>query len=393
MSAVQDKAFALIDGWRDEMLSFWEKFVNMESASPAKEDVDKVAAFLEQTLTQFGGKAEIIPFAEAGNGVQAVFGDVTDKAPICFLGHFDTVFPKGAVVARPFKVEDGKAYGPGVLDMKGGITIQMFAARALKEAGYTDRQIKIVLAGDEETMHPKSTMAQEFVERSRGSLAAFNFETGDINDSLVVGRKGVVLYKIIVKGVAVHAGREPQNGRSAIKEIAHKLLDVEALSNYDDGLSLNVGLIKGGVVVNSVPDYAEIDIDVRVLRNDQIAYVDEKLKEVCAKTYIDGTTTILEKKVGGFAPMEKTEGNERLYAHVKATAEKIGLKVTNAIVSGGASDSAYSVIAGVPTIDQMGAKGQWNHADREYAMVESLYERTKLTVASVLDIEAFAKGS
>ena len=393
MSAVQDKAFALIDGWRDEMLSFWEKLVNMESGSPSKEDVDKVALFLEQTLNRFGGKAELIPFKEAGNGVAAVFGDPTDKAPICFLGHFDTVFPKGAAAERPFRVEDGKAYGPGVLDMKGGVTIQIFAARALKEAGYTDRQVKVVLAGDEETMHPRSTMAQEFVDRSRGSLAAFNFETGDINDSLVVGRKGVVLYKIIVKGVAVHAGREPQNGRSAIKEIAHKLLDVEALSNYEDGLSLNVGLIKGGVVVNSVPDYAEIDIDVRVLRNEQVAYVDKKLEEIAAKTYIEGTTTSLIKSPGGFAPMEKNEGNERLYAHVKATAEKIGQRVTGAIVSGGASDSAYSVQAGVPTIDQMGAKGQWNHADREYAVVESLYERTKLAVASVLDIEDFAKGS
>ncbi|CAK7057226.1 MAG: Carboxypeptidase G2 [Desulfovibrio sp.] len=388
MSATQEKAFALIDGWRDEMVAFWETLVNMESGSPHKEDVDKVAAFLRDRIDSFGGKASILQYPEAGNSVAAVFGEGTDKAPVCFLGHFDTVFKHGTVAERPFTIKDGKAYGPGVLDMKGGVTIQIFAARALKEAGFTDRQIKIVLAGDEESLHPKSDMEDVFEANAKGSVAAFNFETGDINNSLVVGRKGSYSYKMEVKGVSVHAGREPEKGRSAVRELCHKVIEIEALSDYNGGMTFNVGVMQGGFVRNAVPDYACAEIDVRIVKNSQLAYVEEKLTEIAAKTYIDGTTTTLSKGAG-MAPMERLEGNDKLYELVKATAAKIGQEVSNPIVSGGASDSAYSVRAGVPTIDQMGVKGQWNHSDREYGVVETLFERAKLAVACVLALDDF----
>ena len=390
MSAAREKAFALIDGWRGEMVAFWEHLVNMESGSPHKEDVDKAALFLRDNINKFGGDAELIEYPEAGNSVSAVFGSPTTKAPVCFLGHFDTVFAHGTVAERPFTIKDGKAYGPGVLDMKGGVTIQIFAARALQEAGFSDRQIKIVLAGDEETLHPRSTMAKVFEEKAKGCVAAFNFETGDINNALVVGRKGSYAYRLEAKGVSVHAGREPENGRSAVRELCHKVIDIEALSDYSGGMTFNVGVFKGGFVRNAVPDHAVIEIDVRIVRNDQLAYVEEKLKEIAAKTYIDGTTTTLHVD-NGMAPMERLEGNDKLFAFVKSTAGKIGQDISAPIVSGGASDSAYSVRAGVPTIDQMGVKGQWNHSDREYAVVETLMERAKLAVACVLDLDEFEK--
>lgn len=388
MSAVRDKAFALIDGWRDEMVKFWGDLVNLESGSPHKEDVDKAALFLRDNINKFGGQAEILEFPEAGNSVVASFGEPTQKAHICFLGHFDTVFAHGSVSERPFTIKDGKAYGPGVLDMKGGVTIQLFAARALKEAGYTDRQIQVVLAGDEETLHFKSNMAEVFEQKARGAVAAFNFETGDISNTLVVGRKGSFIYEMEVKGVSVHAGREPENGRSAIREICHKVIDIEALSDYNGGLTFNVGIIKGGHVRNAVPDHAVIEIDVRLIRNDQVAYVEEKLNEIANKTYIDGTSTVL-RRLPSMGPMERRPANDRLYEFVKGVAGEIGQEVSAAIVSGGASDSAYSVRADAPTIDQFGVKGQWNHSDREYGVVDTLFERAKLAVACVLDMDKF----
>jgi glutamate carboxypeptidase len=386
MNVVQEKAFRYIDSKRDEMIALWEKLVNMESATADKEDVDKVADFLGKTLDSFGARTRIFEFAGAGNGLKADFGVPADKAHICFLGHYDTVFARGTTSRRPFRIEDGKAYGPGVLDMKGGVVIQMYAAKALMDAGYSGRQIRILLAGDEETAHPNSDMARVFEEECAGARAAFNFETGDITGTLVVGRKGTASYDISVKGVAAHAGREPEKGRSAILEIAHKVIEIQSLTDYEKGITFNVGTIKGGTVTNAVPDHAEIGIDVRVLQPDQYEYVDRKIAEITAQTHVEGTTAVCVKK-SMLLPMPRTPGNEQLFALVRRVSEELGFQLPSPIVSGGGSDSAYSVKAGVPSIDQMGVKGQWNHTDREYAVVESLFERAKLLIACILTLD------
>jgi glutamate carboxypeptidase len=386
MNALREKAFQLIDSWRGEMLLLWERLVNMESGSAYKEGVDKVAAFLKETAESFGAEARTVEFAEAGNGLAAAFGVPTDKPHVCFFGHFDTVFPYGTVKERPFKIEDGKAYGPGVLDMKAGVVIQLYTARSLMEAGYSDRQIRVVLAGDEETGHPKSEMPRVFEEQSAGAAAAFNFETGDVSNALVVGRKGTVSYDLAVKGVSVHAGREPEKGRSAILEIAHKIIAIQALTDYEKGVTFNVGTIKGGTVRNAVPDHAEIGIDVRVMETEQFDWVNRKIDEIAARTIVEGTATTCVRGAG-IAPMSRTPGNEKLFGLVRRVSEDLGFAEPSAIVSGGGSDSSYSVKMGVPTIDQMGAKGQWNHSDREYAVVETLFERAKLAAACVLELD------
>lgn len=383
---MREKAFWFIDEKREEMISLWETLVNMESGSRDKENVDKVAEFLKKTIDAFGGSARILEYPEAGNGIVAEFGVPTNKAHVCFLGHFDTVFPHGTVAARSFRIEDGRAYGPGVLDMKAGVVIQLFVARALWEMGYRDRQIRILLAGDEETGHPRSDMARVFEAECSGAVAAINFETGDVDDALVVGRKGTMAYDIMVKGVAVHAGREPQNGRSAILEMAHKVVDIHALTNYDQGITFNVGTIKGGMVRNGVPDHAEIAVDVRIMDFSQEKEVEGMIERVVSKTYVEGTMSTCIRGTS-FSPMPSTEGNHRLFRLVRDISEELGFAVPTALVSGGASDSAYSVKAGVPTIDQMGVKGKWNHSDREYAVVETLFERAKLAVACVLELD------
>ncbi|MDR1620877.1 MAG: M20 family metallopeptidase [Synergistaceae bacterium] len=386
MGVMREKVFQFIDSRRNEMLASWETLVNMESGSLHKEDVDKVAAFLKETAESLGARSRLVEFAQAGNGLVAEFGVQTEKPHVCFLGHFDTVFPHGTVSERPFKIEDGKAYGPGVLDMKAGVVIQLYAAKALMEAGYSDRRICVVLAGDEETGHPKSDMPRVFEEQSKGACAAFNFETGDVSNALVVGRKGTTSYDMTVKGVSVHAGREPEKGRSAILEIAHKIIAIQALTDYDKGITFNVGTVKGGVARNAVPDHAEIGIDVRVMEPEQLDYVDKKIEEIAAHTYVEGTITTCVRGAG-IPPMSRTPGNERLFDLVRRVSECLGFETPSAVVSGGGSDSSYSVKMGVPTIDQMGAKGQWNHSDREYAVVSSLFERAKLAAACVLDLD------
>ncbi|CAK7004728.1 MAG: Carboxypeptidase G2 [Desulfovibrio sp.] len=391
MEELRSKAFSFIDARQDEIIEFWKNLVNMESFTQDKAGNDKIADHLKKSIDGFGGTARVVTFEKAGNGLVASFGEPTGKAPICFMGHYDTVFPLGTVEKRPFKIEDGKAYGPGVLDMKGGVTMQIFVARALMEAGYKDRQIKIVLAGDEEEGHPVSTMGNVFIEECKGALAAFNFETGDISNTLVVARKGVFAYDMEITGVSVHAGREPQNGRSAILEAAHKIIDIQALSDYTGGITYNVGIIKGGVARNAVPDTCTLYIDVRTLKYDQTAIVEAELKKIAEKTYIEGTSTKLTRSPSNIGPMERIPGNDKLFGFVKKRAEGLGQTITDPILSGGGSDSCFSVAAGVPTIDQMGVKGQWNHSDREYAVVDTMFERAKLTIDCVLNIDEFEK--
>lgn len=385
MSVIREKAFEFIDSKQNEMLALWKKLVNMESGSRHKDDVDKVAVFLKETADSFGARARILEFAEAGNGLIAEFGNPADEPHVCFLGHIDTVFPRGTVEQRPFKIESGKAYGPGVLDMKGGVVIQLYVARALMNAGYSRRQIRVILAGDEETGHHKSNMAEVFEKQCAGACATFNFEIGEIGGELVVGRKGTVSYDIATEGVTVHAGREPQNGRNAILEMAHKVIAIQALTDYEKGITFNVGTIKGGSVRNAVPGHAEIEVDVRVMEPNQYEYVDQKISEIVKKTYVEGTTTTFTKKTG-IPPMVRTAGNDKLFELVSRVSAELGFQAPTAIISGGGTDSAYSVKAGVPTIDQLGVKGEGAHSDREYAVVDTLFERARLAIACILEL-------
>ena len=385
---VQEKAFGFIQHNREKLLAFWEELVNMESGSRDKENVDLVAERVAAELKSFGVETEIVSFEKAGNSVVGTLGKDRPGAPVALMGHYDTVFPAGTVEKRPFRIEDGKAYGPGVLDMKGGVVLLIFAAKALEAAGYADRPIRFILAGDEETAHCNSTMAEVFEEWSRGCVAAFNCETGDPNNKIVVGRKGVVQCEMAVKGLAVHAGREPQKGRSAILDLSHKIIDIHGFTDFRRGLTFNVGTVKGGVVPNAVPDHASAGIDVRCVNVEQIAEAKEKLHTIATKTYVPDTTTTLSF-TSEFFPMEQTPENESLFRYVADMYRENGLPEPSMEFSGGGSDSAFSVYAGVPTVDQMGVKGEWNHSDREYAIVESIFERAKILAACILNLDHF----
>jgi glutamate carboxypeptidase len=303
------------------------------------------------------------------------------------MGHMDTVFPNGTIAKRPFTIKDGNAYGPGALDMKGGIVIFLYAILALNAAGYDSRPLKVILAGDEEIAHVNSNAVDNFLQEARGYAAAFNCETGFVDDGIVVGRKGTAEFVLKVKGVAVHAGNEPQNGRSAILEIAHKVIDIQKLTDYDKGITFNVGVIQGGTVKNAVPDYAKIVVDIRYLDPAQLPEITTMVEKIAAKTYIDGTSTTYSFTVG-IAAMQTTPGSKHLFSIVKKSYEENGFGTPYEHFTGGGSDSAYSVIAGVPTVCSMGVKGGRNHSPQEFAVVETLFERAKLLVACTLNLDA-----
>ena len=257
----------------------------------------------------------------------------------------DTAIAAGAVARQPFAIKEDKAYGPGVLDMKGGIVAFLYAIKALESVGYNSRPIKIILAGDEEVLHAKSNAPEVFLAEAKGYAAAFNTETGFVDNGIVVGRKGVARFMLEVKGVAAHAGNDPENGRSAILEIAHKIIDVQNLTDKEKGISFNVGVMQGGKTSTAVPDYAKIDIDVRYKDPDDLPGILEQLQAVGAKTVVDGTTTQVVF-MEGIKPMKTTEGVQKLFELVKAVSEENGFGTPYAKYVGGASDSAYTILAG-----------------------------------------------
>ena len=376
MEDIRKQIAVYIDGHRDAMIDFWRQLVQIESGSANKAGVDAVAHRVQEELDTIGAHTEIHEMKRAGNMLVSVLNEDVPEAPVLLLGHMDTVFPDGTVAARPFTLRDGKAYGPGVLDMKGGVTIAVLAMKALKEAGWAKRPVRLVLAGDEEVGHCDSDCDQQIMEQARGAVAAFNCESGRLGNEVVVQRNGALTYRMDVTGIAAHAGNEPEKGRSAILEVAHKVIAIQNLTDWQQGTTYNVGVISGGTVANAVPDTASILIDVRYLKKEYVLNIEAKLQDVAHTTYVNGTKTSLTR-LSCCIPMERMTETDGLLAKVQDAYASFGMPRPSGITVGGGSDSAYTVAAGVPTICAMGVEGSRHHSPEEYASVESLYARAK----------------
>lgn len=379
-------AFTYIDEHRDEMLSLWRDLVEIDSGTANKAGVDRVGARIRKVLEDEKAAIRSIEFDKVGNIVIGEIGPERPASSVVFMGHMDTVFKDGTAAQRPFTIRDGKAYGPGALDMKGGIVAFLFAVKALNAAAYSRRPIKVILSGDEENGHKFSDAAQHLIDESRGCAAVFNCDTGYVDNGIVIGRKGTASITVEVKGVAAHAGNDPENGRNAIVELATKIVPIRNLTDLENGVLVNVGVIQGGSVENAVPDFARIVIDVRYSALDQINEIKRKIDAIAAETFIDGTTTTVSM-ILGIPPMKTDDGVMKLFELVKASCEENGWGTPYPKVVGGGSDAAYPLIAGTPTICALGIKGGRNHSPEEFAVVDALFERAKLLAACVLKLD------
>ena len=264
MEELFEKIRRYVDEHHDDMLALWEEMVNTESGSRQLEGVTTMQNIIRRELEAIGAKVRVLPVENAGGVLVAEWNSDSPKAPLLFIGHVDTVFKEGAVAANPFRIdENGFAHGPGVLDMKGGLTIAVFALKALAAAGFAGRPIKCVFAGDEENLHMLSNAKQVMMEEVKGAAAAFNFETGFMDNRFVVGRKGGGPVSLTVHGVSAHSGNAPEKGRSAVLEAAHKIVALEACNDIPRGKLINCGKITGGIGENTIPDLCTINIGVR----------------------------------------------------------------------------------------------------------------------------------
>ena len=384
-----EQVYEYIDNHKEEMLETWEKLVSIESYSREPENVNKAVAYVKELFEASDLTCKTIDVGpSSGKTLIGIVGEKREGKPVIFSGHLDTVFPKGSFGDFLFKIEDGKAYGPGALDMKGGIIISLYVVRALNHIGFDERPIKIIFSGDEETGHLNSTGAEAIIEEAKGGICAFNMETALVSNQLCIGRKGRVECHVAIEGVEAHAGNDFPSGRNAIEEMAYKIIDIQKLTDLDKGLTVSVGIIKGGTVSNSVPAKCEMSIDIRYEKIEDEATVKEKIEAICSKSVVDGTVIKVDYPTS-IAAYETTDNVMKFHKFVNETSQKYGFGEMGHKKLGGGSDAAYLTIAGTPALCSFGVRGEWNHTLREYAIVETLFERAKLISTVILELKNF----
>lgn len=373
---------------KEEMLLFWQTLVNMQGGSKEKEKVNRVMDFLRKSFESEGLACRLIDSQGNANVLVAVDGSDRPGKPVILSGHADTVFPDGSYPENPFRIENGTAYGPGVIDMKGGITMIFYAIKALHHLNYQERPVKVILAGDEEIGHAGSVTDQILMDEAKGGLCAFNMEIGRPDNCLTTGRKGGVDCHVTVHGVGGHVGNDFLKGRNAIAEMAYKIPLLQGLTRYEEGVVVSVDVIRGGTVSNAIPDFCKAELDIRYNRVGDMDTICRQVQKVCSRTFIEGTTTEVEF----IAPMpafEDTEDNHRLLDYVNAVVTKNGYPPFGSIFVGGNSDASFLAMAGLPTVCSFGVVGTGAHTMEECAVVDSLFARTEMVTAAIMELNDY----
>jgi glutamate carboxypeptidase len=379
---------SFISSHRDEMILMWQNLVDTVSQARDCQAATIMCKKLKDMFEQVGFNCTLHDVGPVNApALVGVWGANRPGAPILFSGHYDTVSLPGE---QPFRIDEvGHAHGLACLDMKGGIVIAMYVVKALQSIGWTERPIKFLFVGDEEKGHQQANTPELIIEHSRGALCAFNMETGLINNNICVGRKGGGVGSFTVHGVGSHSGNDFLRGRNSIAEMAYKILELQALTNLELGTTVSVTIIKGGTVPNSIPPKCGIDVDVRYEMKSECDRVVAAMHAIAAKNYIDGCSTTFEYNEY-MAPFETTPNGIALANFVAEISKESGLGEMGQTQLGGGSDASYITIAGVPTVCSMGVRGEFNHTDMEYAVIETLFERTELLCHVVLRIHEFA---
>jgi glutamate carboxypeptidase len=358
------------------MLELTEALVAIESPTDDKAAVDRCGAVLAGRLEQMGGTVTRVSSATAGDHLVARFG--ASPRQVLILGHFDTVWPIGQLARMPIRREDGRLYGPGVLDMKAGIALGMLATKALLEvAPPADTRITMLWSTDEEEGSETSRALIE-AEAAR-SEAVLVLEPALAGGALKTSRKGIGQFELVVRGVAAHAGVDPRKGVNAIRELALQVLALDALRDIDRGVLVNVGLVSGGSRPNVVPDFATATVDVRAGTLADADRLERSMRALKAAT--PGASLEVS---GGFnrPPMERSEGVVRLFGIAREVAADMGVDLAEG-GTGGGSDGNFTAALGIPTLDGLGAIGDGAHALHEHVELASLAMRAALIAGVV----------
>lgn len=359
-----------------EAIRFLEALVNQDSGTYDRAGVNQVGDILARAYEDLGFSVGRIQQAEFGDHLLASHGTQTEGKSLLCVGHMDTVYPAGTAAARPFRIEGRRATGPAVLDMKGGLTVLLFAFHALAETdspAFRGTRFSVLVNSDEEVGSPSSR--QVITDLAQRHDAAIVLEPARPGGECVIGRKGVGHFRLEVFGRQAHAGSQPELGINAIWELAHKVCAVQALGDRERGTTLNVGVIRGGERSNVVPDYACADVDLRVWSLEEADRVGRALREVADRATVAGATAKLTGEISN-PPWQTNDGTRRMLSLLRQAGSLLGIEV-NGVTTGGGSDGSRTAQY-IPTLDGLGPVGSQMHSPEEYLEVPSLRERAAL---------------
>jgi glutamate carboxypeptidase len=375
------------------LLDTVEALVRLESPTTDKAAVDRCGAELAARLEAIGGRVTRLARQQRGDHLLAEFergpakpgrhvaGSAEAESQILLLGHFDTVWPVGQLDRMPLVRSNGRLHGPGVFDMKAGIALGMLATRAVLETDTTfSKRIVMLWTTDEEMGSESSRAAIE--EEARRSGAVLVLEPSLPGGALKTARKGCGAYEVVVRGVAAHAGIEPEKGANAVHELAEQVLRIDALQDLARGVSVNVVKVSGGLRSNVIPDEARAIVDVRVptlAAAEEIAVAFKRLAPV------DARTTIACRGGIDRPPLERSAQVVRLYQRAREVAATLVLDLREGSTGGG-SDGNFTAALGVPTLDGLGAIGDGAHALHEHVDIEALPDRAALLAGLITNL-------
>ena len=363
----------------DQFVQDLETLVNVDSGSGDAPGIATVARFFQERFDRLGWPTRLLEFDGGSAPCLEVVnrkGLQTDRRfDFLFLGHMDTVFPQGTALQRPFSIRDGRAYGPGVCDMKGGLVTMLHAAEAVEKAGFAD-DLSICMAFNSDEEIGSRASRPWFESLAAKSRRVLVFEPCRSTGQRVLQRKGVADFEVLCHGRAAHAGVEPEKGANAVLELARQVLAVTGFARPEAGTTVSVTTIAGGTAGNVIPDFAQAGFDVRIAGLEEARRIEACFQNLSASGQADGVRVEVRGEINRM-PMVPSEATWRLWEQIARIGEGRGLEM-KLISTGGGSDGNFTAAMGVPTVDAMGPRGGRAHSADEYLELDSVVPNTQM---------------
>ena len=386
ISAREAELLGWLEQQREPMIALLEQLVNVDSGSFDREGVARAGEVIAAHLRERALPVELIAQTDGSISIRTTVDarqPAASNAHVLLLGHRDTVFPKGTVAERPFRVENGRGYGPGVADMKAGLVMNAFVLEAFARCGGGERPLVGLFTSDEEIASPASRPTIEAA--ARGARAVFNAEPGRPSGNIVTGRKGAMFLTVEVTGKPAHSGSAHEHGISAIEELCRKVQALHALTDYATGTTVNIGLIAGGQSINTVAPWATARVDLRFKTMARMAEAEAAIERILAATHLAGTTTRITDKAA-FLPLEQTADSQAVFERYVAAAAELGMAIGGEY-TGGSADSGFTAAVGAPTVCGVGPVGERAHSPEEVCHLDTLIPRAKALALAILRLD------
>jgi len=362
---------------QENLLAGIRELVEQESPTRDAAATTAIIAKLKTRLDAIGATTKLHE-TERGTHLSSrmTFGPSLHDGSVLLLGHVDTVWPLATLASRPFRVENGCAFGPGIFDMKSGVEVMVAALEAIQALELQPgREIRMLLSCDEES---GSTTSRDLITAEAADcVAVFVLEPSLPGGKVKTARKGIANYEVIARGISAHAGLDPEKGISAISELARQILALNALNDLKQGITVNVGVISGGTLSNVIASEARAEVDVRfrtIAQGEDISRRIESMQPVQTAAQIEIRGGINRP------PLERTPAVVALFERARSIASELGFDLGEG-PSGGASDGNFTAAQGIPTLDGLGVEGDGAHATHEHIVIADLPRRAALITA------------